>query len=414
MDRGLVWHRNFMAMASLGLGLALAGAVSGCKRTSPGGSLRGDYNHGCSCNDLECWRKNSQQGSKDALKCAASSLNAAADIATAGQASNVIFGIEVVAGVFDLAKDISAFASRTYSISQDGLTQVNLAGLLKEIATGKADALKYAFGTSYDKNPKLACWSDITKNAGAVAGLVGSVITLNEHSENAKASGRQFGFAEMGDVAKTVMGGVEASFRFGFALNACITNIMDNSAAGDLKLLHDRLKKFSGYMKAGVALINDCGINMLNSGYVLVQNSACLVGDFSNLMESNSRLSDELDATLNRPAPNPPGDKPYTSCNGEETGCNRFAMQKFGIWLGQQTYFSYLTRSSLCADMCGNQGSGQKECEDYRFEIFQDDAPYCVPVCRTKQCTLAVDSCISFCCGQESGCTDAARAKTNY
>jgi hypothetical protein len=188
----------------------------------------------------------------------------------------------------------------------------------------------------------------------------------------------------------------------------------DTSAAKDLKLLGDQLKKFGGYFKAGIALFNDCGINMLSSGYVLAQNSMCLVGDFKSLMASNDSLRDSLDSTLRRPAPNPPGEAPNSSCNGESKNCNRFAMKKFGIWLGQQSYYSYLTRSSVCADMCGNKGSGRAECENNMHEIFQSDAPFCVPVCRSSQCQAAIDQCISFCCGQESSCTDAARAKAVY
>jgi hypothetical protein len=403
--------KTFMILSAFVTGFV---GVAGCKKTTPETALKGDYNHQCPCDDLECWRKNTRQGSKDALSCAASSLSAAADIATAGQASQAIGGIQLVAGVFDLAKNISAMASRTYKVSQDGLTTVNLAGLLKEIGTGHTDVLKYTFGTSYEKNPNLACWSDITKTASAVSGFVGALVQLNEQSERAKTTKRQFGFAEMGDISKGILSGVESSIRFGFALNACITNIADSSAAKDLKFLQDNIKKFGGYFKAGIALFHDCGINMLNSGYVLVQNSMCLAGDFKSLMASNQRLEDTLNSTLQRPAPNPPGDESGSTCNGEAKNCNTFAMRKFGIWLGQKSYYSYVTRSSLCADMCGNKGSGRNECEDNMHAIFQGDAPFCVPVCRTSQCEIAVNECLSFCCGQNAVCSDAARQKTVY
>jgi hypothetical protein len=374
-----------------------------------------DYDHSCSCDDLECWRKNSSQGTKDALACAASAASAAADIATAGAASTtkrVVFAIEYAARTFDIAKNIAALASRSYNIYYDGKpTSKNMLDMIRALSTGSADVMKHFFGADYVKNPQLQCARDITSFAGSLASAAGSVISLDQAAAQSKSRGQTMTLNNFGELLKTLYAMSEGVGRFAFALNACTTVIQYPEVAADMKKLTDNFKQIAGYARVASIITFDCGLGLGHAGVVLIQNSMCLASDLGNLAESFANVDQALDNAFHTPAPNPPGDKPGYICNGEPKSCANFAAKKFGMWLYRQNYYSYATRSYLCADMCGNNGSGGNECQQYANDIFGADTPFCSPYCKTAQCDTAVANCISQCCGLEGSCVDAAQKK---
>lgn len=165
-------------------------------------------------------------------------------------------------------------------------------------------------------------------------------------------------------------------------------------------------------IEAGSA-ITSCSFNIATGLVKVGDNAVCLGKDLQDLNQSKKALARSLQKTLTDKAPRGVGPRGF-QCNRESDSCNTFGMAKFGIWLGQQTYWTYNTRSYLCADMCGNKGRGSVECKANVKDIFNSDAAHCGPVCNTQQCDRAVDLCVSYCCNQDSGCVDSSHSKMNY
>jgi hypothetical protein len=165
-------------------------------------------------------------------------------------------------------------------------------------------------------------------------------------------------------------------------------------------------------LETGSAIVS-CGLNIASGIVKVGDNSVCLAGDLKNLHQSKTELTHALKKTLKARAPRGIGHE-GRACNGEENQCNTFAMGKFGIWLGQQSYWSYATRSFLCADTCGNRGRGALECKTNSKEIFGEDHAHCSPLCKTAQCKPAIEQCVSYCCGQDGSCVKSAHDKMIY
>ncbi len=193
-----------------------------------------------------------------------------------------------------------------------------------------------------------------------------------------------------------------------FTMNEII-NCIAGSSASSAQMTATILGCTTG-IKAGSA-ITSCSYNIATGIVKIADNTICLGGDLKRLYDSQAALNLALDRTLRTPAPRR-SNVPSRSCNDEESSCNTFGMQKFGIWLGQQSYWSYATRSYLCADMCSNKGSGSAECKANARDIFRDDLASCSPaVCGTSQCNNAIAMCVSYCCGQDNSCARTAHEK---
>lgn len=161
-------------------------------------------------------------------------------------------------------------------------------------------------------------------------------------------------------------------------------------------------------------VIAGCGADIAKGGYILYQNSQCLMSDLQSYYESQERLETQNLVTLQTPASRDDTRPGYT-CNGEPDGNNLFVMKKFGLWLQQQSFFSYATRTYVCADHCGNKGVGADVFVNNIESIVGADKDICSEAGVTSQTQRMIDICISYCCSQESGCAEAAREKlTNY
>ena len=99
---------------------------------------------------------------------------------------------------------------------------------------------------------------------------------------------------------------------------------------------------------------------------------------------------------------------PGYQCANQWVGENYFAMRKLGIELHNTNFYSYIFRSSACADYCGNFGFGGKFCSDNREAIFGSMVQQCAPVCSVRQTMSAMRVCMSYCCGNENSCSSAA------
>lgn len=190
-----------------------------------------------------------------------------------------------------------------------------------------------------------------------------------------------------------------------------LINCIAGSTVSSAQLTQNILSCTAG-IEAGGA-ITSCAWN-IGTGIVKVgDNAICLAGDLKSLRESQLALTTALNGTLRARAPRRSGGI-ERACNEEETSCNTFALRKFGIWLGQQSYWSYGSQSYLCADMCGNKGRGGLECKANANEIFGEDKRQCSPVCSSAQCDEAINRCVSYCCRQSGSCANAAHEKMNY
>lgn len=400
------------------IGLVLISAifflVQNCGQQQHGGSGASLRSINCGCRDLECWRGSSNEASKKAFSCAASALSATASgFETAGAAASVAYTAttqakellknsenfyKIFADIYNLS---SATINFTTSSGQGGVISVTLLDLFKNLSGSAGDSLNVFGGADLNRSPGLKCLAE-------GAGLSSKIFdTLSIMGKYVQAQGN---FDYMQEF-KALNIGIDDLTKMATFFGACAVAIeRDPAVAGPGKAFVSQMgnyfKLVTGPLKIAFAL-GECGFAITGGLINLGGNTACAVEDVQILAESSASLGRVRDAYANQPLQ--PGDgRPGYECNNEYVGEAVSAMNKYGIFLGRQNFYSYAYRASACGDYCGDASFASQYCLDNADAIFGPDADNCRATCTTRQSDSATAGCLSFCCGQDGACSQAA------
>lgn len=91
-------------------------------------------------------------------------------------------------------------------------------------------------------------------------------------------------------------------------------------------------------------------------------------------------------------------------------------MRKYGIWLHNQSFYSYVYRSSVCGDYCGNPKTRETYFRTKTSEIFpnESDRNWCRSANGMAGTSDAVRSCAVMCCDQDIDCADDAMKRAGF
>ncbi len=390
--------RNIISALLLCLGMT--GLTTACKPTPPSSASKSTEGE-CDCRHLECWRKKSNKASAENFSCAANALSLAAAPASA----------------LAILADIASLAQEPLQVTlANQRMDVTLMNLLSTSQFATADLIGFLNTATPEKNPGIFC---ITQTSRMFGQFLSSATYL--FSKFGKENDFSPTFYQK---LKGIFSGANDLAKMTQAFGACIAAIeqdpaLSGAAQSQLSAMNKALNRVIFPIQQVFAIM-DCGFAITAGGNVLLGNSICLAKDFKILADSQRDLAAQRQRVLDLPMPNQPDESTPDNlrCNLQPDSCNVAAYRKFGIWLGQQTYIGYATRSGLCSDMCGNNGRGSAEAKLYQDNIFGDDAVNCMAAINTaQQCDgpandpASIVICISHCCNQENSCANAARNK---
>ncbi len=149
---------------------------------------------------------------------------------------------------------------------------------------------------------------------------------------------------------------------------------------------------------ATIKTIANCGVAIGEGGYIIAQNSACLVGDIKQYYDSKR----EVDKSIKR----------YSDNIDKGSGDPRHCATKLGIHLDAISSASYTTRSGLCADRCLNPATRSSYVKRFAksYKIFAaNQAEFCIEALSKNLSQNEIAECTSFCCDGKGTCVDAAR-----
>ncbi len=390
------WKKIIAGLAIITCLGSTAVLSTSCKTTSPASSLRTSPTD-CDCRDLECWNKKSNKASAKNFSCAANALNVAAAFSPGT--------------LYPILADLALLVNTPIQVAlDDQSTQMTMLELLGPGHFLAGDTTRFISRATIEKNPGIMCISEMSAMFGkfySTLYFLSNNINKENHFSPTFYQGLKGTFLSIDGLAKMTQ-----------AFGSCLVAIdrdpaFNTTARAQLRALGNGLNSILLPLRTVFAVI-DCGFTITEGGQVLLGNSLCMMDDFKALAASQRDLDSQRQHVLDAPMPNQPDEStPDTlRCNLEPDSCNTAAYKKFGIWLGQQTYIRYATRSGLCADMCGNRGNAGAEAKSYQTAIFGDDATNCLAAINTaQQCHDSIDFCISYCCNQDSSCADAARGK---
>ncbi len=412
----LLDYKRFTVHLAIGLAV-IAGVfflVQNCgqQQTVGGGASLRSIN--CDCRDMLCWRDSSNDASKKAFSCAGSALGAtAAGFETAGAAGSVIYTaatetkalLKQSENFYKIFADIYNLGSATITFSlgsgQGGLISVSLLDLFKNLSGSAGDALNIFGGADINRSPGLKC---LAEGAGISSKIFDTLSIMGKYVQ---AQGNFDYLQEF----KALNIGVDDLTKMATFFGTCAVAIeRDPTVAGPGKVLVSQMgsyiKLVSGPLKIALAL-GECGFAITGGLINLGGNTACAYEDVLALIDSSASLGQARQAYVDRPLQGGDGTPGY-ECNNEYVGEAVAAMTKYGIFLSRQNFYSYVYRSSACGDYCGNASFASQYCLDNADAIFGADADNCRATCTTRQSAGATERCLSYCCGQDSGCAQDA------
>ena len=373
------------ALKFMFLFLALT-SVSGCTKQSAQVSKQKSVDGG-SC-DLQASAIESSEASQENFRCAYNALVTAGKLSAPGTAFN------------ELATDINAINDlfkAAYAMERlFGAYNAYLSD--KEAGQGVADDAKqiFDFGSGgLGKIVKSKTYNCFAKNAQAFSSFYPLFkLGLNSGGDQV-SSGSLIQLASLApEITMGISEMVDGLIDCASALDGS-SNIAGEQLAEAIK----HLKNSLGAAKA----VAECGFAIGRGGYIIGKNSMCLADDIKRYYDSRENLDKQRDNTVNN-LPVPQDDQSYTQ---------RACMEKYGIFLNKQSFWTLSSRAGVCADYCAGKSGTASFFSSHFEEILprSDDRQACGN--DVGALTSAVNSCITFCCDQGNSCVESALSNSN-
>jgi hypothetical protein len=367
---------------------------------------------GFSC-DLQSSAAATSDASKRAFKCAYNSLKSAGKLAGGGIVSDV-------ANVVDGVKNVYEGSTAAYELFQDLNEFVNNGGQQPGAFQDSAQDFQTPFDSSKSLFEKTEFGQEVKRKAmyrcldGSYR-AVKDLVSLAEMSSNLGGgySGSILTVSEIQSLGTVGYTSIKALLERMQTVSEC-SQWLSGSRTKSLVQLSKGVTKITTSLEV-ITTLGRCGVDLAYGGYVLANNSACLVEDIKNYYQTRER--EEL--AKNKYINDLPGDfEPLSKEDGRVEGNDgSYARCSviYGMWLADQTYYSYFTRSSVCADQCASSKGQQTYYENLR-NIFprSDDYGYCSMNQKIPGSQIQAEACISYCCSGEGSCVRAANRKAGY
>jgi len=273
---------SFTIRALVLLGLALGGAA--CKPTTPAtdaSALRDDaapqgpLNNKCKCEDLACWKKETDEQTVKQFECAKSALDAAGTLASGG--AKTVY--DVTTGVIDAGLALSQNDQELLTIFS------NLA------KGGDIAASAGVFGP--DGRALVQCVATSASLVNNVLEIIKTTIEFSPREGKDKPEGQ--------DAFNKIVGmwgsSMDATFKFAGAMTECIKaadpKSLDSRSVVAFRRFMDSWTKVLGAIKAAIG-IAECGGKIYSGGKVLIGNAICLEQDLKKLEESRRAVQRAL------------------------------------------------------------------------------------------------------------------------
>lgn len=387
---------NWVGIASLTIVTSIT--VTSCKSSQPVASATKSAGFSC---DLQSSAAASNDASQRAFKCAYNSLKTAGKLATGtfvADVANVVEGIKQVYDGYTAASDI--FFELQEFINNNGQTPIDLQTLGTNVLNGTNSGgsvfEKTELGKKIKRKAMYGCLSGQFKAVRDLVSLANTASQLDGQS--------QLSVSNIQSLSNLGISGIKSMLGRMDGLAEC-TQWLAGERSKSMVQLSKGVKNIATSLDV-VLSIGNCGVDLAYGGYVLYNNSACLVEDISNYYEGRERLDNQRENFVNNSEINQDGGFSINAC-----------MIKYGIHLydaGPGSSFN--TRAYMCAEYCGNKGKGMNYMRANMEAIFpiEADRQYCERVARTSQDNESINSCIVYCCDQDGICRDSAWDKLRY
>jgi len=405
--------QHFLVVSIAGVSLIFSACL---KPVDAKSSTKSYLDSSFSC-DLQSTGAASEAGSQAAYKCAYDALGQAASLSGgvgfAQEVKELIEGVDdlktVVAGSYQIVQDLSEFFENGGQPS-DGMlgNAIDTLDAEKRLDSDtKKSAIYRCISGNYNTMKKFYKAFNAAQQAD-----VDRQISSNELQ-------RFISLAT--DFSELLYSGSSATTNgFVDSLGGC-AEWMNNDPKFKVAFKEgmDAMKKVMAPIKT-LRVLAQCGVALGKGGYILANNSACLVEDINNYYQGKEALEKQKENYVN----NPPmeSDQSDNKVDGSDSSgdsnyvaSDNRCMTVYGIWLGKQSFFSYFTRSSACADQCAGAAGKETYYENSR-KIFpaELDHEYCLMNAKVGSSRINVELCASYCCGQDNSCSSAAVQKAGY
>jgi hypothetical protein len=205
------------------------------------------------------------------------------------------------------------------------------------------------------------------------------------------------------------MGQISLSFT-GAILDLMSTNLSCSEWLGQKRLfsVQKALKSIEAIKGPidSLLVIGQCGVDLGRGGYVLYNNVQCLGDDISQYYDSRERLENSRDQFV---------ENTKVPTEDDQQGANA-CMAKYGIFLGKQSFYSYVYRSSACGDYCGNGKTANSYYRENLASIYprQDDYEWCTQKATSAMSFDGVRQCAVYCCDQDNSCANDAMKQAGF
>lgn len=263
---------------------------------------------------------------------------------------------------------------------------------------GSIDDGKTIFDSStreLDKVVKDKTYSCFAKNGKALSTFL-SLYKVSRDNSGDQVSGTDV--ARFASVVPTIMLGLTQMTDGLFECAAAL----DGTANGAEAKVVDSIKRLSDSLQV-VRLVGECGLAIGRGGYMIAQNSMCLADDIKAYYDSRDNLDRQRDNTVDK-LPVPQDDSSYN-----QSAC----MEKYGIFLQKQSFWTFSSRATVCADYCGGNSGKADYFSSHFDEIYsrEDDRNACDR--NVGELSSGLNACVTLCCDQNNSCVEAALSKSN-
>lgn len=380
------------------------------KPESPVSSLKSG---GFSC-DLKSSAAASNDASRRAFQCAYNSLKSAGKLAGGGLVTDIANVVDGVKNVYEgSAAAAEVFNDLNEFINNGGRQPIDLedsqGDLQQTFDSGKAIFEQTEVGEKIKRKAMYGC---LNGNYNAVKDLV-SLVGMSSDLGGGQSASSTLTVSDIQTLGSLGYTSIKALLDRMNTLSQCSQWLSGARTRGLVKL-SSGIQKITTSLEV-VTTLGRCGVDLAYGGYVLANNSACLVEDIKNYYQTLEREELAKNKYINDPSG---GFEPLSEEDGRVEG-NDGSYSRcsviYGMWLADQTYYSYFTRSSVCADQCASSKGRQTYYENLR-NIFprSDDYGYCSMNQKIPGSQIQAEACISYCCSGEGSCVRAANRKAGY
>ena len=348
--------------------------------------------------DLRSSGEASSKASEAAFQCAYNAMNQAAELSTGSVAKDLK---DVVSGLYDISHAVASAGTLIQDLRQFFSSGGRAPDTMAQDAVDALDAEK-KLDPEVSASPMYKCLSG---NYRAMKKFYDMAVLAESLAYSQSLSATDL--HSIISISDGTVGVLVSSINSTAACSEWLNHDPRFS-----KAVEDSMESIKKIMTPinNLRVLANCGIDLAVGGYVLYNNSACLIDDIKSYYRGRDSLQNQRDDFVKDPI----NIQPESDISIEDviSSNTTTCMQKYGIWLQKQSFYSYMTRSGVCADQCVTSNGKKTYYAEGRsiFPVAQD-YDYCTMNAKVGATRAGMEMCISYCCDQEGSCVQSAYHK---